>query len=152
MGRKKKPTSLKLIEGTYRKDREVEQEPELEVIESIDLGVPSQLVRKAIEAWQYYAPILIASKILTQGDLHNLVIFCENYRLWEDAVEMYQAEGISVDTPGGGKKPHPAVRIAKDAASAVASFGASLGLDPSSRTKINVGKGDVKKGNPFGAI
>ncbi len=152
-GRKRKPTALKLIQGTARADRQVEQEAELPEVDAIDLTPPDSLKDFAVIAWEFYAPILRDSKVLTKGDLHNLEAFCENYRLWRDAVEMYQNEGITVETPQGGLKKHPAVIVANDAQAKMISFGALLGLDPSSRTKINVGTdGGKPKGNPFASL
>lgn len=144
-GRKPKPTAQKLLAGNPGKRPLNKHEPQAPTLTSAD--PPLWLTDLAREAWDWYAPRLIASKTLTETDLHNLEAFCAAYSRWRIAEDDIKKHGITVFSVQGGVVKNPAVTVANEALKQLATFGASLGLDPASRARIQVPGGPTK--NPF---
>lgn len=72
----KKPTSLKVIGGTDRKDRAGERPVELPTLAAVP-SPPSWLPNAhAKKEWQRLAPILVANKLLTEGGLSAFGMLC----------------------------------------------------------------------------
>jgi len=141
----KKPTALKLLQGTYDKSRAVENEPVYDAPATTE--APEHFDGLALLKWNELAPLLTKTGVLTETDLHNLEAFCLAYQQFRLAQRLIDQEGFVVDSAGGVKK-NPAVTVSHEAQRNMLSFGAALGLDPASRTKIN-GKPEQKKANPF---
>lgn len=145
-GRKRKPTHLKVVSGTFRPHRAVDAEPEFDA--AVNITAPAWLDYEATRIWDIVAPQLRAQRVLTAVDLHNLEVFAVNYSRWRKAHDDIEINGITVSTADGNIKKNPAVTVANESAKLLGSFGALLGLDPSSRSRINVGK-KKSSNNPF---
>jgi hypothetical protein len=72
----KKPTSLKVVAGTDRKDRAAPPVVELPVIESVPEPPGWLLNAHSINEWKRLAKILTANKLLTEGGLSTLGMLC----------------------------------------------------------------------------
>ncbi|MDE1465643.1 phage terminase small subunit P27 family [Spartinivicinus poritis] len=142
-GRKPLPTERKKLRGNPGKRPLNINEPDFDQV--VDIDPPEWLEGIAKECWEMLAPQLVAAKVVKGTDLHNLEAFCENYALWRQATEEYKLEGLTVSTPNGGLKKNPAITVANEALSQVKAFGALLGLDPSSRSRIMVAKPETPK-------
>jgi P27 family predicted phage terminase small subunit len=148
-GRRAKPTAKKELAGNPGKRALNKDEPDFGLATSIDC--PEWLSGYAEEMWDRVAPALCAQKIMQITDLHNLEVFCMAYgrlRLAEDGLAK---NGIVVASAQGAAMKNPAATIANEAARQMATFGALLGLDPSSRSHLK-GGGNKKPDNPFGAL
>lgn len=144
-GRRPKPTAQKVIAGNPGKRSLNKNEPQAPALTSAD--PPGWLSELAREAWQWYAPRLIGSKTLTETDLHNLEAFCSAYSRWREGEKDIAKNGITVSTPQGGIAKNPSVTVVNEALKQMATFGAALGLDPASRSRIKVPGGPTS--NPF---
>lgn len=157
-GRKPTPTARKILAGNPGKRKLNKHEPQHKALASAapsapDLaGVdpPDWLDDRAKEAWRWYCPRLIKSRTLTDVDLHNLEAFCSAVSRWRMAEDEVARYGITVQSPQGGTVKNPAVTVINEALKQIATFGAALGLDPASRSRIKVPGGPTK--NPFSAI
>lgn len=84
----KKPTSLKVVAGTDRKDRKPETGIELPTLDAVPKP-PSWLPNAhAVNEWKRLAPILVANKLLTEGGLSALGHLCA---LHGKVVQLYAA-------------------------------------------------------------
>lgn len=144
-GRKPKPTAQKLLSGNPGRRPLNKHEPQAPGL--TNAAPPPWLSDLAREAWAWYAPRLITSKTLTETDLHNLEAFCSAYSRWRAAEKEIAENGITISTPQGGLQKNPAVTVANEALKQMATFGAALGLDPASRSRIKIPGGQTK--NPF---
>jgi P27 family predicted phage terminase small subunit len=70
----RKPTSLKIIEGTYRPDRSSPNEPELPVER---LSAPDHLTAEATKYWPRLVDQLFNMNVLTSADAEALSSLCE---------------------------------------------------------------------------
>lgn len=150
MGRRAKPTELKLIQGNPGKRAINLSEPKGEVLQHIP-ECPEWIPGEGQEAWKKLAPWLAKNKILTGTDLHNLEAFCAAYGRWREAEEIYAKDGPVVIGATGGPVKNPAATVINESLKQITSFGAALGLDPASRVRLG-GGGDDPQENPFAAL
>jgi P27 family predicted phage terminase small subunit len=85
-GRSRKPTKMKLIHGTFRKDRMPENEPEPERLIEVPRP-PSYLTKYAKKLWKSLAAELVEHGILTKIDTAALEACCEAYGQYRAAHE-----------------------------------------------------------------
>lgn len=147
-GRPPKPTSQKKLAGNPGKRALNENEPEYQALQNVD---PPEWIKEyehAVQYWEWYCPLLCAEQILTAVDLHNLECFCMAYQRMREAEREVSALGIVVEGSQGGYVKNPALTAVNEAKRQITSFGALLGLDPSSRSRL-IGKQKTNKGNSF---
>ncbi|VWC26142.1 hypothetical protein BPS26883_06139 [Burkholderia pseudomultivorans] len=148
-GRRPKPVARKEAAGNPGKRQLNTQEPDFGLVTNIE--PPEWLDPLAVEMWERVAPLLCKQKILQFTDLHNVEIFCAAYGNWRRAQEQLAREGPVVMGAQGGPVKNPAATVVKEAAGQMATFGAMLGLDPSSRQRL-IGPKKKNAGNPFAEL
>ena len=132
-GRPPKPTAQKKLAGNPGKRKLNNDEPDYDPITSVD--APDYLDDLARGAWEHYAPLLCGQSVLTNGDLHNLEIFCMAYSGFRRS-HLEAAGQITLMQDNGTVKKHPALGAANEFANQMRTFGAMLGLSPADRSKI----------------
>jgi hypothetical protein len=70
-----KPTALKVLQGTNRKDRANDAEPQPDALTAIPES-PIPLTGHARKAWDRLAREAIAMRVLTRADLDSLALTC----------------------------------------------------------------------------
>lgn len=145
-GRKPKPTALKELQGNPGKRPLNKDEPQFSDIVAVE--PPEWLSEMAVQMWQTVVPELLANKILTVADLHNVEAFCMAYSRWREAENDVKMNGITIKTEATVIK-NPAVTVANEALRQIVQFGSLLGLDPSSRTRLIGGSKKETIANPF---
>lgn len=133
MGRPRKPTELKAIQGTYRKDRENPEEP----IPIGELGPPPDRPDQ-VEAG-VWDQVRCAAYWLKDADRTTLERFCTWSAIWRDASRQVFEDGPVQVTPKGYSAPSGAQQVMMSAEKHVQRLGTLLGLDPVSRSKIKTG-------------
>ncbi|MGL4513819.1 MAG: P27 family phage terminase small subunit [Lacipirellulaceae bacterium] len=80
LGRPPKPTSLHLVEGTFRGDRHGERlaEPRPDGLPE----VPAWLEGEALGHWQEVVPTLVATRVAKALDSHALAMMCTWWAEW----------------------------------------------------------------------
>ncbi len=128
-GKKPMPTALKLVAGTNKRYINDDEPQPSE-------GIPQCPTRNTaiLEVWDYTVKELVRMGVITMADRDALATYCEAVVTHRLATELAAREGLVL--PNG--KPHPAVRIAKEAAMMIKGFAAEFGLTPSGRTRIRV--------------
>jgi P27 family predicted phage terminase small subunit len=99
------------------------------------LEPPAGLTTGAKKRWQTLAPLLLDDGRLRADTREALVTYC---RLADEADrlgEQLNAEGMVVDTPHG-RIPNPLAKILQGARGSLLRFGAVLGLDPTSKARL----------------
>lgn len=143
-GRKPKPIAVKKLAGNPGHRPLNRHAPQFTPLTQAD--PPAWLDALGKEMWQWLTPYLIEKRVIAAIDLHNVEAFCYAYSQWRSAEVDIRANGLVLDTPRG-KQKNPAVSIANDAVRLMTIFGSNLGLDPTSRSRIQVPGGPTK--NPF---
>lgn len=145
-GRRPKPTAKKQLAGNPGKRALNKEEPQFTQITHVD--PPSWMQPLAVQMWETVMPELLAQRIVCITDLHNVEAFCTAYANWRAAQEMVVQHGPVVESAMGSPMKNPALTAAKEAMAQMVTFGALLGLDPSSRSRLTGGK-KKSVGNPF---
>jgi P27 family predicted phage terminase small subunit len=156
MSNPKKPTNLKLLQGTYRGDRAALNEAR-PVIEIPD--IPPHLCDEAKAEWARLAPELMRLGLLSRIDRGALAAYCEHYADWVEATRLC-ATGINPDgskmdrkvikTKDGNFIENPYFSIKKRSAELMYRFLIEFGMTPASRTKIEASPLPTDKpSNPF---
>lgn len=133
-GRPPKPTALKKLKGTLRKHRQRTREWQPPAGAP---PMPTSLDARAREVWRDAVGLLLPAGILTKADGEALADYCRAVSRADAADELVAAAGLTTAT-AEGIKVHPAVTIARRERDAAARFRSLFGLDPSSRSKLNV--------------
>ncbi|NUN51832.1 MAG: phage terminase small subunit P27 family [Planctomycetaceae bacterium] len=145
-GRKRKPTVLKLLEGTYRKDRanpnEAAPRPSL-------LRPPPVLRGEARVEWVRLARELFHLGLLTKVDRAALAIHCADWGNLCRAVRDIEERGAVLQTfetvtdPQGvehqvlvAERLNPYLRVYRQAKEGVLRTAAEFGMTPAARSKV----------------
>lgn len=130
MGRPRKPQLDLVLQGTARPDRMAAQgrvsEPDLLALTDAP-PPPKGLSREAGAHWRQQATLLVARRVLTEGDLVALEAWSRAAGLLCQADREIQRDGILVAGPRGGRYPHPAIGVRRAAAAEVYRWTAAFG-------------------------
>ena len=138
MSRKPKPTALKLLEGTYRADRD-QPEPPVDRPATVPKP-PGWLDEIAATEWRRVAPELMRLGVLANLVLTLLAAYCCAVSRLRQAEALIQQHGLLI--PGKNRegfvimKRNAATMIARESSALVASLGAELGIGASGRTRL----------------
>lgn len=169
-GRPRKPSALKVLQGTDRPDRANPDEP---IPPSGPVKPPPWLHGRGRTAWKWIAPLLEDMRVLTTADPHALALLCDAYAEYIEcrqvvrklgatyesrvvrastrrvAADDDQADGDDFDAADWSViiRPRPEVKMASDAWRRVQRMLVEFGLTPSSRSKVKAG--GTAEADPF---
>lgn len=145
-----KPTALKKLQGTERKDRSPQNEPMPDVrapeiprwLHEVPWGVD------AVEEWEILAPFLVRLNLLTEIDRINFAALCDAVGRFCYYRRRVRELGDVMIAESGYRAKSPEMSMMKDALADMRKFGAIFGLSPSDRTRISVPEkpADEKRG------
>lgn len=133
MGRKPKPTALKVLEGNPGKRKLNNREPDP------GKGIPTcpdWLMEEAKAEWSRLAEKLNAMGVLTEIDMTAFASYCQAWARWKEAQEHISMCGSTFETEKGYQQQSPWVGIANTAHKLMLQTASEFGLTPSSRSKI----------------
>lgn len=130
-----KPTKLKIVGGTFRKDRAVGNEPQPVAADEAPKP-PRYLGRYAKTEWRRVVPELHRLGLLSVVDRAALEAYCEAYHDWREAKLALDEEGRTYKTDTGYIRPRPEIKFAAEAVKTMKAFMGEFGLTPSARSRI----------------
>lgn len=133
-GRKKKPVELKMIEGTYRKDRDNLNAPKV----TGDLvSPPNYFSQEQTDVWKY--AIENAPKgLLKKLDISILEIWVTAYVTYRESYAKVQEMGQVMTSPSGYPIVNPYLSNMNKQATIMMKAASELGFTPTSRSKVSV--------------
>ena len=134
-----KPTVLRVIEGNPGKQAINKREPQPRPVAPT---CPQWMATEAKAEWKRIAPELERIGLLTMVDKAVLAGYCQSWAEWRSSVEYLRSSGATITTPSGYIQQRPEVAMGQKARKDMLVFGAQLGLSPSSRGRMSVGKTD----------
>jgi P27 family predicted phage terminase small subunit len=138
MPQPRKPSALKIIEGTARADRMNPAEPKPSI--SL-LDAPEHLSAQALETWAQVAPILAQMRVLSIADPIALERLCEVYAETRRLRAVIEAEGYTYETASvtGERmlRANPAVAMLADADRRLLAWLRSFGMTPADRGRVS---------------
>ena len=137
-GRPPKPKAQKLLEGTYRKDRDKSVGVVLPIL--LPSKPPPQLTTKNEKLlWQTVINPICKLGYLVPGDLPLAAAYCQQMGFYFDFISIMKgktkAGGVTVGD-GWDKKPAALWKMSQEALKAANSIAAKFGLSPSDRARI----------------
>jgi P27 family predicted phage terminase small subunit len=134
-GRPRTPTNVKMLRGTFRKDRVNAAEPQPEAAIPT---CPSFLSKEAKREWRRLSSELYILGLLTRIDRVALAAYCQAYGRWVEAEQHLTKEGLTTKAQSGYEQPSPWLPIANKALEQVRAVGAEFGIGPASRSKVSL--------------
>ena len=130
-----KPTALKKIEGTYRKDRA----PKNEVTPTIPISLltPNELNEDGQWLWQRIVAEYLPVGLLTTVDEGSLKILCNEYGTYMDADDLIKAKGLEVSDSNGNIVANPMLKVRNDSFKNYNSLCTKFGITPSDRARLS---------------
>jgi len=157
-GRPRKPTKLKLLQGTARPDRANKKEPELPA------GIPRAAIGLSNQdgkAWRHITKIIRPMNITTKADVLALELLATAYvdfwgarRVINEKGSTYVSKTEKSTSESGNKilcvviRRRPEIEIMSDAWRRIEKMLSHFGLSPSSRSRVSV-IGKLKNRDPF---
>lgn len=145
-GRPRKPTRLKLLEGTYRPDRAPRNEP---MPAPAVPEPPEDLDPEARAEWDRIVPHLAALGLLSHLDRAALAAYCQLYARWWEAERAIREHGLTQVTESGYVAQRPEVGIANTALTQMRRYLVEFGLTPAARSRIDAPTAPEKPRNAF---
>ena|SRR3990167_615386 len=136
-GRKPVPTHLKLLRGNPGRRPINDQEPQPD---AIFLDPPQDLSEVARKEWVRIARDLFDLGILTNLDWAALKGYCHAYARWEEARSEVTKLGTIIKTKKGNIIQNPYLAVENKAMEQMKAFMVELGLSPSSRSRVKIGR------------
>lgn len=159
-GRPRKPRQLKVIEGTFRKDRNPGKEPEVPPVTQVPRP-PAGLNRWARRMWRELTPIIVDNGVLGEVDLPAWEACCQQYGIYR---ELYDAITHTYDETGKRVRRSIAEYLAGQNSQTIPEYTAmnkafaqmntylqQFGLTPASRNRIDL-KGGQADEDPMEAL
>ena len=103
---------------------------------------------RATAEWIRLAPLLRASRQVTEADRAALIALCVEWARYLEAMARVAALGMIVPAPSGYPITNPYLAIATKALSGCQKLWPELGLTPSSRTRVKMA-GPPNQGDEF---
>lgn len=139
-GRPRKPTALKKLAGTHRKDRAPKHEPKPRG----GVRPPKGLSVAATAEWNRLAPELERLGLLTVADRAMFAIYCDAVARWTDLTQRLDKGGLTEEQGKNGYRQQVAeVALQKSYGEIIARLASRFGLDPSARAGLDVLPGNL---------
>jgi P27 family predicted phage terminase small subunit len=135
VGRKPKPTALKVLDGNPGKRPINNAEPRFTGTPTC----PEHLDPVAKTEWERVSVELTATGLLTSVDRAALAAYCSAWSRWVQAEENIQKFGTVIKSPKSGFPiQNPYVGVANTALDQMRRFLTEFGMTPASRSRISV--------------
>ena len=136
MGRAKTPTSIKIMRGTFRADRDGDADVAPGAVEP-----PIWLNEKSLKVWHDVVEKLGSIPgLVTTVDAMSLGRYCQDWVEYWTLLGVVEIEGHTVESEAGNLYQHPAVGAKNKAADRLARFESRFGMTPSDRVGLRVDK------------
>lgn len=98
---------------------------------------PADLDTAEAAVWESVVPELVRRRVLARLDTEAVARYCRSVAMEQQAQQQWDAAGRPMTAEGstGQPRPHPLIRIIRDARGDAARLGAALLLDPASRAR-----------------
>ena len=148
MGNPRKPTKLKALQGTLRPDRTPKNEPE----PTSHADPPDFLTAEALTEWERIAPELETLGLLTGVDRGVFAVYCQGFADYRKlTVQLNEMASWTWESEKGYRQAVPEISMRREAWTRIKEAGSKLGLDPSSRSGLNV-EPKAKRNNKFAEL
>jgi len=155
-GRPRKPRQLKILQGTFRKDRNPEQEPEPPPPLDRKLRPPSTLNKWGKAFWNEHIGELAETGVLTNVDIPSFEVTAATFGQWKEAEHIVFHDEFKrkrtledyMRNRAYERKNMPELIVMEKARSDFLRYSIQFGLIPASRNRIDITR-DHRKVDPM---
>ena len=149
-GRPRKPTQLKVIQGTFRKHRAPKNEPKPPPVDRVP-APPRHLSLEAKKLWKKLAKKLKEQGLLTVLDLASLEVCCFNWGLYQELRKaiLRRCKSFSAYLKNRNSQTALEYTAMKNAFLMYKSFATEFGLSPAARARIDLPEPKSKASDPM---
>ena len=133
VGRKPKPTGLKLVTGNPGKRALPKKEAKIDLSEPTP---PAHLSDDAKVEWGRVCSLLYKVGLMTEADRAALGAYCQAYGRWAQAERMLASKSLLTQTTNGNIIQSPLVGIANKSMGDMVRYAAEFGMTPSARARV----------------
>lgn len=137
-GRPRKPTAIKILDGTFREDRHG-SEPNVDALKKLP-NPPSSLGKEGKSRWKIEGAKMMDKGILAETDLPALEVYCSAWDEVRHCEKVLAEQGEYFFRDNGTMSAHPAIRRKGEAQDRIRAYQREFGMTPSSRTGVKVEK------------
>jgi len=141
-GPKPKPTSLKILHGSFEKDPSRRNKREPVPQDKTPPACPSHLGRLAKNEWKRIVKELQSLKVMAKVDREALEQYCAAYQSWRECLKDVRKRGVvltKIDNGGNEiRYRNPADIAMVSHTKTIHTFLTEFGLTPSSRTRVQI--------------
>ena len=150
MGRPRKPTNLKVVQGTTRPDRLTKNEP---IVPLSIPKCPSFLNAEGKRYWKKTAEQLDEAGLIGSTDGAMFALHCDSFGRYEQISRGLQTlEDLVIETPNGAQQQAALWQIRNKLWEQVQKSATEFGLSPASRCKISLPEKPKQEENKFATI
>lgn len=139
-----KPTKIKELEGTYRKDRA----PKNEVMPTIALTLttPPELNEWGVQLWKAISEEYLRIGLITNVDTGSLFTLCNEFGTYCEADDLIKGKGLEVEEDvysakgelvGTKNVVNPMLKVRNDAFKNYNSMCSKFGITPADRARLS---------------
>lgn len=148
-GRPRKPASVKILQGTFRADRNPVNEPQIDPPPKDKMKCPSTLNRWGKKFWKEHVNLLADSKILTAADLPAFEMLCQAWGAFKEAeydIHHFEQTGTKRTLAqyrqcrDYNRKNMPEIMEMNENRTLFGTLSAQFGMTPVARNKIDIPK------------
>lgn len=141
------PSNLKVLRGTFRKDRAADNEPKPEVKAP---SCPTWLHREAKREWRRIVKHLVKLGLVTELDRAALAAYCQAYADWWKMEKRVEEVGEVQVTKSGYAAQRPEVSMRDKAWERMLKAAKEFGFTPSSRSRVSAADTGTQTDDFFG--
>ncbi len=142
---------MKIIHGTFRKNRAKKGEPKPEALAGIPKP-PAHLNKFGKQMWRQVAPELVKTMLISSLDLRTLEICCDAYGMYREARAAMLRNGkrtLRQYLAGQNSQTTPEATMMRQCWTTFKTFMGEFGLSPASRAKMDIKESEEPKKNPM---
>jgi P27 family predicted phage terminase small subunit len=104
---------------------------------------PPEITGEALLEWERICQELAAAGRLAKADRSILVLYCETWEVYRQAMHGVQSHGAIVKFANGVAGKSPFYTVSREAAAQLQKLLADMGLTPAARSKLKAAVADV---------
>jgi P27 family predicted phage terminase small subunit len=136
-GPPRKPTALKVLEGTFRHDRATTREPASAAIKVP--SAPRHLSATERRMWRRLAPMIDKLRVMTAGDVEAFELLVAHLAIIFDArAALKGAESMTYTTSSGAVVQRPELQMIATHSKIAGVYMARFGLSPADRSRVSM--------------
>ena len=146
MARPRLPDAVKRLRGT---DKVENMNPDQPQAGTDDLQfIPDELSEVARKHWAKIRPMLVESGVATNLDRGSMILLCETWATFLQAMASVRSTGILIQSPSGPVR-NPYLSVVQESTKALTRLFTEFGMTPAARSRVTSTGRKPKRGSVY---